>query len=566
MFRRSFLLAFLTAPLLAQQPPVILVNGFDVAAAQGGDCVVEEDSTATFGRMQEFLEADGREVLFFDNCEFGTPPIEELGARLGERIAALDAEQVDLVAFSMGGLIARSYLAGKQVEEGVFAPPADARVRKAVFVAAPHFGSPLANLPLASTQLQQMRPGGRFAWELATWNQGMDDLRELDAMAIVGSGAHNARGDGVVGIHSASLLSFVAQTPERTRVIPACHNEPALLLCNVSLPIMRVDSEEHPAAVAIRAFLADDSRWLDVGVPVDEHPATEGMSGIIIEVRDAADTLITSIARATATTPGGGDAPLNRGAEGIFHDSNLSGALLLATLTDDNLGKIQATILAGSARTRAAQVKLGPKITRIIPSAGLIDGLSLAPNSLASLFGVSFTDGEAAASDLPLPTELAGVRVLLDSEPLGLLYAGPRQVNVLLPPAAEGLLELSVQSTLGTHSLNVQFNQAAPAIFTLDGSGGGDAAALDAETFALVHEGSPIANGRFVALYVTGIGEAEVQVLLGGQLQEVHYAGPAPGFPGLQQINFRVDAAPGVSELQVVAGGRRSNSATLAVE
>lgn len=545
---------------------MILVNGFDIGAAQGGECELEDDSTGTFGRLEEFLETDGREVLFFDNCEFGTPPIEELGARLGERIASLEADQVDLVAFSMGGLVVRSYLAGKQLEEGVFAPPADARVRKAVFVAAPHFGSQLANLPLASTQLQQMRPGGRFAWELATWNQGTDDLRELDAMAIVGSGAHNARGDGVVGIHSASLLSFVAQTPERTRVVPACHNEPALLLCNVSLPIMRVDSEQHPTAVAVRSFLADDQAWMEVGVPVDEHPATLGRGSVILEARDADDALLASVTGATATFSDGSNEPLSRGADGIFYDSNISGESLLAILADDALGEIQATIPAGFGRTRAAQVKLGPRIMRIVPSAGLIDGLSLAPDSLASLFGVSFTDGEAAATDLPLPTELAGVRVLLDGEPLGLLYAGPGQVNVLLPPAVEGLLELSIQSALGDHSLNVQFIQAAPAIFTLDGSGGGDAAALDAETFALVHDGAPIANGRFVALYATGIGEAEVQVVLGGQSQQVHYAGPAPGFPGLQQINFRVDAAPGVSELQVVAGGRRSNSARLAVE
>lgn len=567
MFRCSLLLfALLSTPILAQQPPVLLLNGFDVGAAQGGDCEVEDDSTATFGRLQEFLEADGRHVIFFDTCEFGTPAIEELGARLGDRITALESDQVDLVGFSMGGLIVRSYLSGKAVEEGVFAPPADTKVRKVVFVAAPHFGSPLANLPLAGVQPRQMRPGGRFLWDLATWNQGWDDLRAIDALAIVGSGAHNGRGDGVVGVHSASLLSFWGQSPERTRVVPACHNEPAFLLCSVRLPIMEVDSEEHPTAIAVRSFLADDPAWMEAGTPVDEHPATQGLADILLEARDADDSLIATVSSVSAIRPDGGAATLTRGAAGLFYAGNLSAEALPTTLTIGDLGEIMATIQAGANTTRVTPVKLGPRVVRVVPSAGLIDGLSLAPDSLASLFGVSFTDQESAATELPLPTELAGVRVLLDGEPLGLLYAGPGQVNALLPPTAEGLLEVSIQSSLGSHSLNVQFTQAAPAIFTLDGSGAGAAAALDAESFALIANETPIANGRYAALYVTGIGDAEVEVLLGGRPQTVLYAGPAPGFPGLQQINFRVQADPGLVELRVRAGGRTSNTATLAVE
>ena len=94
----------------------------------------------------------------------------------------------------------------------------------------------------------------------------------------------------------------------------------------------------------------------------------------------------------------------------------------------------------------------------------------------------------------------------------------------------------------------------------------GAAAALDAESFALISADTPITNGRYAALYVTGIGDAEVEVFLGGQAQQVLYAGPAPGFPGLQQINFQVQADSGVLELLVRAGERTSNLATLAVE
>ena len=56
-------------------PPVVLVNGFSVAALTTGECPLSEDTTDTFGRLEEFLMADGRPVIFFDNCRFGVPAI-----------------------------------------------------------------------------------------------------------------------------------------------------------------------------------------------------------------------------------------------------------------------------------------------------------------------------------------------------------------------------------------------------------------------------------------------------------------------------------------------------------
>ena len=203
---------------------------------------------------------------------------------------------------------------------------------------------------------------------------------------------------------------------------------------------------------------------------------------------------------------------------------------------------------------------------RAVPSAGLLSTLSLAPDSLASLFGVRFTDDEGAATTLPLPTELAGVRVLLDDQPLDLLYAGGGQVNVRIPAGVSGLRTLTLESPLGRHRMNVLIEAAAPAIFSLDGTGTGPAAALNAQSFALITDATPIAAGDYAAIYVTGIGDAEVEVLLGNLKQQVLYAGPAPGFPGLQQVNFQVRGPSGSQELLIRAGGRRSNATRLAVE
>ena len=53
---------------------------------------------------------------------------------------------MDVVAHSMGGLVLRCYLSGKQNAAGVFQPPAATHVRKAVFLATPHFGTGIASL------------------------------------------------------------------------------------------------------------------------------------------------------------------------------------------------------------------------------------------------------------------------------------------------------------------------------------------------------------------------------------------------------------------------------------
>ena len=132
-------------------------------------------------------------------------------ADLGTFLNTLGAPQVDVVAHSMGGLIVRAYLAGQQASTGVFNPPATPIIRKAVFLATPHFGSFLLDSALAEalfgtgTQATEMKPASQFLWDLATWNQFGDDLRGVDAVAVIGNAGPSQQSDGVVGLTSGSL-------------------------------------------------------------------------------------------------------------------------------------------------------------------------------------------------------------------------------------------------------------------------------------------------------------------------------------------------------------------------
>ncbi|MCC6585614.1 MAG: hypothetical protein IT168_02745 [Bryobacterales bacterium] len=182
---------------------------------------------------------------------------------------------------------------------------------------------------------------------------------------------------------------------------------------------------------------------------------------------------------------------------------------------------------------------------------------ALAPLGLATIWGTNLAGGSAPASAaLPLPQQLAGVRVLFNSNPVPLLYVSDRQINFLVPASIDGnLAEIVVEFTdagatdrSAPMSVPVRFND--PGIFTLPDSQIAAAVVVGtAETTAT----RPVAGGELLAIFGTGLGAllqspivtlAETarvpEVLIGGQKAEVLFSGGAPGFPGLYQVNVRV--------------------------
>ncbi len=73
-------------------------------------------------------------------------------------------------------------------------------------------------------------------------------------------------------------------------------------------------------------------------------------------------------------------------------------------------------------------------------------------------------------------------------------------------------------------------------------------------------------------MYTSNLIEGAVispQVLIGGRLAEVLYFGDAPGYPGYNQVNFRVPSgiSPGSTvPVRLSYVGRTSNAVTIAVQ
>jgi uncharacterized protein (TIGR03437 family) len=238
----------------------------------------------------------------------------------------------------------------------------------------------------------------------------------------------------------------------------------------------------------------------------------------------------------------------------------------------------EGTIPAGGGT--AIQAKLGPRIARIFPSAGVVDTLSVAPDSLISIYGTELSDSQASGTTLPLPTQLGGAMVTANGQALGLLFAGPGQINAFVPSSISGLVKIKVTNSKGQHTFNVLIAPAVPAMFALDGSGTGGAAALHALTGQLITGQTPTSIGGFVSLYVTGLGELEEvngvmeavvrpEVTVGGVAARVLYAGAAGDFLGLNQINIEIlpgtPTGPAVP-VTVRSGTHVSNQTTLAIQ
>ncbi|HEX3748062.1 MAG TPA: hypothetical protein VHW09_29225 [Bryobacteraceae bacterium] len=578
---RVFLVIVVVATALFAQHstnPVLLVNGFQLTCPSGGLSV-----SGTFGQLPTLLAEDGAlSVDFFDVC---SPPgagaaIEVLAGLLSAKIQSYPAP-VDVIAHSMGGLVVRAYLEGR-TGGPYLNPPINPNIRKLVFLGSPHAGVTNTFALWPSSQTSEMQFGSPFLWYLGTWNQLRDDLRGIDAIAVAGTAGINAQGvpwDGVVDVSSASL-DFVDSSGTRTRVVPYCHTgPPGDLLCNPGAPwIAYVTDRSHLSYQLIRAFLDGTNDWTTIAPPASSVSTTGGMTftlsgpsgGFYNSPQLYSVALAKNGTSFSLSTPDGSS---------IWSSHALpsgSGYTLTMNLAGQQYTVSGVSIPAGGFVT--APVKFPPAIAEILPAGGIPPGaLSVAGDSFVSLYGTGLASKIAQGAVSPLPYQLADVSVTIGGAPVQLSYASPQQINALLPSGlAPGLYSLALTNSLGTESINLMVENAVPSLFTY---GSNAVSAEDAITGQLIGSSNPAAPGQYVAVFGTGMGPTRLSnglnvdiatpsVSIGGLPAAVSFAGRAPGYPGLDQINVRIPNGlqPGNVPVIVTSGNRTSNTAFIAVQ
>ena len=202
---------------------------------------------------------------------------------------------------------------------------------------------------------------------------------------------------------------------------------------------------------------------------------------------------------------------------------------------------------------------------------------AITPGTLVSLFGDNLAPDNAVAGGLPLPTVLAGVRVEAGGVPALLYYVSPGQINFVLP-AGIGLVDELVVVREGVRSdvFHARISTGMPGLFSIDGSGSGPAAAQHTDGRTIT-PANPARPGETIQMYGTGKGLRDPRIMapepialvsFGGVLKTPQYFGPAPGFPGLEQINVAIPEdvpAADATKVYVQVGDTVSNEVVLAI-
>jgi uncharacterized protein (TIGR03437 family) len=547
----------LFAPALFAQNvrvPVVLLNGYQAT------CSGTSASSETFGSMQSLLVADGWQVSFFDNCSVapGTtgnarPSIEDLAQAFGNFLDNLGPPQVDVVAHSMGGLIVRAWLAGKNPQGG-FSPPPVVRIRKAILIATPNAGllslAGLLGANITDSQTVEMFAGSSFLWDLGTWNQRMDDLRGIQSLSIAGNlgstsgSAHTD--DGVVVLTSASLATTLGAS--RVRVLPYCHaNNLPYFLCD-GPGIAVIENRSHPTYQIVTSFLLGNNTWETIGSDASQDPVLSRYGGVLLDYVDNLGNSVSNPGAAVVmNAPEQGDLPRN--SEGVFFADYIPAGRYQVRLDGATypLPVVQGGHLA-------LEVKQGPEINLVAPAAGNVPALERAPGMLIAIYG----------------SNLQNATVTIDGVASPVFYNSSGQINSIIPGQSEGLVQLSVANAIGQDSLNILLAPAVPALFSADRSGTGAALALHTTDSSPVTALNPAHWGEDIEIFLTGLGvPAQVPALQAdGATAKILSIAPLSGSPGVIRLEFVVSEPPTGSssiQLQAVAGTFSSNVVTLAV-
>jgi uncharacterized protein (TIGR03437 family) len=205
-------------------------------------------------------------------------------------------------------------------------------------------------------------------------------------------------------------------------------------------------------------------------------------------------SLITPYQFSYAIDPSGGPYPL-----GVFTSSfNVIGPANTIT--------VPVTIV------KTASTTFPPMIGSITNAASQIVG-ALAPGEIIAIRGFAVGPPNTTFFTMDpsgrIATSYSGTQVLFDGQPAPIIYASPNQVNAIVPyeVASKSFTNIEIAyDGIKSAAWGVPVATSVPAIFTLDGTGVGRAAALNQDN-TVNDPSNPAPRGTFVQIYATGEGQ-----------------------------------------------------------
>jgi uncharacterized protein (TIGR03437 family) len=188
----------------------------------------------------------------------------------------------------------------------------------------------------------------------------------------------------------------------------------------------------------------------------------------------------------------------------------------------------------------------------------------IAPGELLTIFNSANLAADTVVATSPFPTSLDNVQVSIGGLPAPIYYVSPTQLAVIVPYAVAGPIAMVQVTNNGvlSNAVPVYVNLSSPGVLTASENGLGYADALRPD-YSIVSAANPAVIGETIAVYLTGLGAVSppiadgapgpistysevaagsVTASIGGVAATVAYAGLAPGYSGLYQLNITIPA------------------------
>ena len=210
----------------------------------------------------------------------------------------------------------------------------------------------------------------------------------------------------------------------------------------------------------------------------------------------------------------------------------------------------------------------------------------VAPGELLTLYGTNLADSTVIASEIPFPTSLGNVQVMINGMAAPIYYVAPTQVSVIVPYEITSAIVQVQVVTDGNQSNTVTeyLSSTSAGVFSVPPGGLGNGAVLHQDG-SLVSAANPAQANETVSVFLTGLGPvnpgisdgaagpvstlsqsvATITAYIGGVQGTVTYAGLAPQLAGLYQVNVTVPSGLTSGENNLDIAGPDSYTSEVAI-
>ena len=205
-----------------------------------------------------------------------------------------------------------------------------------------------------------------------------------------------------------------------------------------------------------------------------------------------------------------------------------------------------------------------PFISKVVSAADLAS--PVAPGGLMSVLGSNLSATNMATNEIPLPTALNDSCLIVNGQPVHIMYVSPTQVNAQMPAQAAGNVSISMHTPGGvSNTFSLTLLTGAPAVFHSGVSGDltNIPTVVRFSNGLVVTSTNPVHRGDILTIYLTGLGAVNPPVAdgvpapldplsttlvkptvqIGGSSCPVLFSGLVPGYVGLYVLNVSVPSS-----------------------